>query len=51
MIKGHRNIHTCYIDVIFLVLILHNGYLRCNHWRKLCEEYTGPFSIIFVTSH
>lgn len=42
MIK-YRAIHTLYVNVSLLDLILYCSYIRYSHWGKLSEEYMGFF--------
>ena len=37
-----------YINVNFLIAILHCSYARCYHWKKLGEVYR--ISVLFLTA-
>ena len=45
-----RGLYIHFMSVNFPVLILYYNYVRCNHWGKLGEVYTGPLCTIFTIS-
>lgn len=45
-----RTIHIHCTNAKFLVYILYYNYVRCNHWKKLGDEYKGYFCTVIATS-